>query len=150
MIKFPSSLYRQRYGQQVGFIPGTSHTFVLSWKAALCGKLRIFFSPFDGAAISIEGTYLLWQVWFPSFVLPSCPPTGFMVSRIFRFNVASSSISAWFPHPWAMANGVSIESVTKMLGHTNVQMPRHYARILDCTIIHETSQIKVNFIFRIE
>jgi len=43
-----------------------------------------------------------------------------------------------------MANGVSIESVTKMLGHTNVQMPRHYARILDCTIIHETSQIKVN------
>ncbi|ABR39762.1 putative transposase [Phocaeicola vulgatus ATCC 8482] len=37
-----------------------------------------------------------------------------------------------------------------MLGHTNVQMPRHYARILDCTIIHETSQIKVNFIFRIE
>ena len=30
------------------------------------------------------------------------------------------------------------------------QMLTHYARILDCTIIHETSQIKVNFIFRIE
>ena len=46
---------------------------------------------------------------------------------------------------FALANGVSIESVAKMLGHTNVQMTRHYARVLDRTIIREVSQIKVDF-----
>ena len=35
---------------------------------------------------------------------------------------------------FALANGVSIESVAKMLGHTNVQMTRHYARVLDRTV----------------
>ena len=45
--------------------------------------------------------------------------------------------------PWPI--GVSIESVAKMLGHTNVQMTRHYARVLDRTIIREVSQIKVDF-----
>lgn len=46
---------------------------------------------------------------------------------------------------FALANGVSIESVAKMLGHTNVQMTRHYARVLDRTVIREMSQIKMNF-----
>lgn len=46
---------------------------------------------------------------------------------------------------FALANGVSIESVAKMLGHTNVQMTRHYARVLDCTVIREMSQIKMDF-----
>ena len=48
---------------------------------------------------------------------------------------------------FALANGVSIESVAKMLGHTNVQMTRHYARVLDCTVIREMSQIKMDFHF---
>ena len=48
---------------------------------------------------------------------------------------------------FALANGVSIESVAKMLGHTNVQMTRHYARVLDRTVIREMSQIKMDFIF---
>ena len=46
---------------------------------------------------------------------------------------------------FALANGVSIESVAKMLGHTNVQMTRHYARVLDRTVIREMSQIKMDF-----
>ena len=50
---------------------------------------------------------------------------------------------------FALANGVSIESVAKMLGHTNVQMPRHYARVLDRTVIREMSQIEVDFSFSI-
>ena len=50
---------------------------------------------------------------------------------------------------FALANGVSIESVAKMLGHTNVQMTRHYARVLDRTVIREMSQIKMDFHFSI-
>ena len=46
---------------------------------------------------------------------------------------------------FALTNGVSIESVAKMLGHTNVQMTRHYARVLDRTVIREMSQIKMDF-----
>ena len=48
---------------------------------------------------------------------------------------------------FALANGVSIESVAKMLGHTNVQMTRYYARVLDRTVIREMSQIKMDFHF---
>ena len=48
---------------------------------------------------------------------------------------------------FALVNGVSIESVAKMLGHTNVQMTRHYARVLDRTVIREMSQIKMDFHF---
>lgn len=48
---------------------------------------------------------------------------------------------------FALANGVSIESVAKMLGHTNVQMTRHYARVLDRTVMREMSQIKMDFHF---
>ena len=51
---------------------------------------------------------------------------------------------------FALANGVSIESVAKMLGHTNVQMTRHYARVLDRTVIREMSQIKMDFHFSVQ
>lgn len=50
---------------------------------------------------------------------------------------------------YALANGVSMESVSKMLGHTNLQMTRHYARILDRTVVKELFQIKDNFEFTI-
>ena len=46
---------------------------------------------------------------------------------------------------FALAKGVSIESVAKMLGHTNVQMTRHYARVLDRTVIREMSQVRMDF-----
>ena len=42
-----------------------------------------------------------------------------------------------------------MESVSKMLGHTNLQMTRHYARILDRTVVKELFQIKDNFEFAI-
>lgn len=50
---------------------------------------------------------------------------------------------------YALANGVSIESVAKMLGHTNVQMTRHYARTMDRTVVRELFQIKSNFVMTI-
>lgn len=73
------------------------------------GNLGYFFSPFDEGAISIEGTCLAFRgrsgvpslpptafrpfISGSSSVPPSCPPAGFMVSCIFRFNVAGSSFS---------------------------------------------------------
>lgn len=41
-----------------------------------------------------------------------------------------------------LANGISMESVSKMLGHSNLNMTRHYARILDRTIKGEMQNIK--------
>ncbi len=46
---------------------------------------------------------------------------------------------------YALANGVSIESVAKMLGHTDTKMTRRYARVLDSTILREMSGIKSGF-----
>lgn len=41
-----------------------------------------------------------------------------------------------------LANGVSMESVSKMLGHSSILMTKQYARILDDTISHEMSKLK--------
>lgn len=42
---------------------------------------------------------------------------------------------------YALANGVSIENVAKMLGHSDTKMTRHYARVLDSTIFKEMQNI---------
>ena len=65
-----------------------------------------------------------------------------MVALWVLFHVARHTFATF-----ALANGVSIESVAKMLGHTNVQMTRHYARVLDRTVMREMSQIKMDFHF---
>ena len=70
--------------------------------------------------------------------------------RTILFFIAFLNITYTARHTFAtfaLANGVSIESVAKMLGHTNVQMTRHYARVLDRTVIREMSQIKMDFHF---
>ena len=36
-----------------------------------------------------------------------------------------------------LANNVSIENVSKTLGHSNIRMTQHYARILDESIANE-------------
>ena len=40
-----------------------------------------------------------------------------------------------------LANRISMESVSKMLGHSSMNMTRRYARILDTTIGQEMSQL---------
>ena len=44
-----------------------------------------------------------------------------------------------------LANGVSIESVAKMLGHSNTKTTHHYARILDKTISNEMKGLSSKF-----
>lgn len=45
----------------------------------------------------------------------------------------------------ALANGVSIENVAKMLGHSNTNMTRHYARVLDKSIKRDMTLVNDKF-----
>lgn len=48
----------------------------------------------------------------------------------------------------ALANGVSMESVAKMLGHSNTNMTRHYAKVLDRTVMNEMSNVADKFQYK--
>ena len=41
-----------------------------------------------------------------------------------------------------LANGVSIENVAKMLGHSNIKMTQHYAKVLDSSILKDMMNVK--------
>ena len=41
-----------------------------------------------------------------------------------------------------LANGVSIENVAKMLGHSNIKMTQHYARVLASSILKAMMNVK--------
>ena len=41
-----------------------------------------------------------------------------------------------------LANGVSIENVAKMLGHTNIKMTQHYARVLDSSVLKDMNNVR--------
>jgi len=41
-----------------------------------------------------------------------------------------------------LSNGVSIESVSKMLGHTNIKTTQHYAKILDMKVSQDMNLLK--------
>lgn len=44
----------------------------------------------------------------------------------------------------ALANGVSIENVAKMLGHSDTKMTRHYAKVLDSSIMRDMKKMQKN------
>lgn len=41
-----------------------------------------------------------------------------------------------------LANGVSLENVAKMLGHPNIKMTQHYARVLDSSILRDMNHVQ--------
>lgn len=45
-----------------------------------------------------------------------------------------------------LANGVSIESVSKMLGHKNIRTTQHYAKILDMKVSQDMAVLKQKYI----
>ncbi|MFT4222352.1 site-specific integrase [Dysgonomonas sp.] len=44
-----------------------------------------------------------------------------------------------------LANGVSIENVAKMLGHSDTKMTRHYAKVLDKSIMRDMERVNGKF-----
>ncbi|MGZ3754458.1 MAG: site-specific integrase [Mucilaginibacter sp.] len=44
-----------------------------------------------------------------------------------------------------LANGVSIESVSKMLGHKNIRTTQHYAKILDSTVSRDMDMLREKY-----
>lgn len=44
-----------------------------------------------------------------------------------------------------LANGVSIENVAKMLGHSDTKMTRHYARVLDKSILKDMRKVNEQY-----
>lgn len=57
----------------------------------------------------------------------------------------STHLARHFFATYTLAHGVSIESVAKMLGHSNTNMTRHYAKVLDQTILREMSKLPEEF-----
>ena len=44
-----------------------------------------------------------------------------------------------------LANGVSMENVAKMLGHTNTKMTQRYAKVLDQSILRDMQNVRESF-----
>jgi site-specific recombinase XerD len=44
-----------------------------------------------------------------------------------------------------LANGVSLENIAKMVGHTNTRMTVRYAKVLDQSILRDMQSVKQSF-----
>lgn len=44
-----------------------------------------------------------------------------------------------------LANDVSMENVSKILGHSNIRMTQHYARVLDSSIMRDMTNVENSF-----
>ena len=47
-----------------------------------------------------------------------------------------------------LANDVSMENVSKILGHSNIRMTQHYAKVLDSSIMRDMANVERNFLKR--
>lgn len=47
-----------------------------------------------------------------------------------------------------LANEVSMENVAKILGHSNIRMTQHYAKVLDTSILRDMKNVERSFLKR--
>ena len=63
------------------------------------------------------------------------------INKILTFHIARHT----FATTVTLSNGVSIESVSKMLGHTNIKTTQHYAKILDLKVGQDMALLRQKF-----
>lgn len=56
-------------------------------------------------------------------------------------NLSTHSARHSYATSVCLANGVSIENVAKMLGHSNISMTKRYARVLDQSILNDMQKV---------
>lgn len=61
---------------------------------------------------------------------------------IIRKNLTTHCARHSYATSVCLANGVSLENVAKMLGHSNIKMTQHYARVLDSSILRDMNQVQ--------
>ncbi|MBS5476084.1 tyrosine-type recombinase/integrase, partial [Alistipes sp.] len=69
---------------------------------------------------------------------------------VILFFIAFLNITYMARHTFAttvtLANGASLENVSKMLGHSSVRMTQHYAKILNSSIERDMDKIESELI----
>jgi len=60
------------------------------------------------------------------------------ISKTLTYHIARHT----FATTVTLSNGVSIESVSKMLGHKNIRTTQHYAKILDKKVSDDMSKLR--------
>jgi site-specific recombinase XerD len=60
------------------------------------------------------------------------------VNKLLTFHIARHT----FATTVTLSNGVPIETVSKMLGHTNLKTTQHYAKILDNKVSDDMMQLR--------
>ena len=68
--------------------------------------------------------------------LPYSIPKSFAL--LLNIHVARHSYATFV----CLTNGVSIENVAKMLGHSNIKMTQHYTKVLDSSILKDMMNVK--------
>lgn len=71
---------------------------------------------------------------------------AYSIPKSFALLLAFHCARHTFATTVTLANNVSIENVSKMLGHKSIKMTQHYARILDSSIANDMLQVEKKFV----